>query len=549
MPERKLIDSKAALIDAFDDADESVAAGQVVKIRGLHFDGLRMAIGPVPIGPRRFPSGVVFEDCLFTEFDFDDVSGASFVKCVATGVTFGDMLACTIFDSKFRDTSFGRLKGCDWSGTELNRCRFSKLATCRLERCTLVNCFLDDLAAVTTTFSKCKFEGVVLARAKIRASRLEGCYFSDVTEMYDLEFSSGIVHDTSMDRALLSGAAFETTTISYSSFLSAQLSQSAFSDVGWIETTLRGANFVEASFHNTTMYHVDLGLADLSEADISGLTFGEGVNLQGAHLPVAPTRRALGKAERGIARMQAVPDQSIAQYKRKHPVEFESLKTELASVQRITPSIVEALIQKYGFEWNLTTSSYRSNMQRLSPEPNSVLQLNVRLASVAQGDDLKNLKAIKELSVRSGHPVHKAGDLFTIGWVRYSDYPDQKIALVEEVQSDLPIVRKGMKDPDFRQRLEDSGLSAQDIERSLAILQPFVDRFYEDALSILFQEARSQGYEVEMLTYETKKRFGSPRSIYEDLPRSMGFRKRKTSLSLPELPEVWHVVPNRRRHA
>lgn len=98
----------------------------------------------------------------------------------------------------------------------------------------------------------------------------------------------------------------------------------------------------------------------------------------------------------------------------------------------------------------------------------------------------------------------------------------------------------------FLQELkEDQGLDPVETERATALLSPFADRFYEDALSILFQEARAQGYEVEMLTYASKESMGSPRNVYTDLPRSMGMRKRQKSKALPDLPEVWAVVPNR----
>ena len=84
------------------------------------------------------------------------------------------------------------------------------------------------------------------------------------------------------------------------------------------------------------------------------------------------------------------------------------------------------------------------------------------------------------------------------------------------------------------------------------IMQPYVDRFYEDALGITLMEAEKLGFEVEMLDYGTKQRMGinAPRSVYTDLPNSMGIIARRTSKVLPDLQEDvrWtRTNPRRRR--
>jgi len=81
-------------------------------------------------------------------------------------------------------------------------------------------------------------------------------------------------------------------------------------------------------------------------------------------------------------------------------------------------------------------------------------------------------------------------------------------------------------------------------------LRPYIDRFYEDALGIVFIEAEKKGYGVEMLEYEAKKAFKSPRGVYTDLPRSMGMQKRPKSAVLgEEVAETWYYKPNPRASA
>jgi hypothetical protein len=45
-----------------------------------------------------------------------------------------------------------------------------------------------------------------------------------------------------------------------------------------------------------------------------------------------------------------------------------------------------------------------------------------------------------------------------------------------------------------------------------------------------------------MLTYESKREFGSPKALYTDLPRSMGMTRRERGEVL-DVP-AWHYRPN-----
>jgi hypothetical protein len=118
-----------------------------------------------------------------------------------------------------------------------------------------------------------------------------------------------------------------------------------------------------------------------------------------------------------------------------------------------------------------------------------------------------------------------------------------KTWLVEEVQSDVGVVREKLKDGSVPPGLEKY---ADVIEE----LRPYIDRFYEDALGVVFVEAEKKDYAVEMLTYELKKHMGSPRSVYTDLPRAMGMQRRRGSRVVPvdeTQYETWYYKPNPRR--
>jgi hypothetical protein len=120
----------------------------------------------------------------------------------------------------------------------------------------------------------------------------------------------------------------------------------------------------------------------------------------------------------------------------------------------------------------------------------------------------------------------------------------RKLYLIEEVQSDLWAVRQQTKDDKAQNQLRDAGISQKGIHDALEALKTYTDRFYEDALGILFIEAEEKGYSVEMLGYGDKKDFRSPRSVYTDLPRKMGMRPQPTQTDLELKDKVSYYKPN-----
>jgi hypothetical protein len=142
------------------------------------------------------------------------------------------------------------------------------------------------------------------------------------------------------------------------------------------------------------------------------------------------------------------------------------------------------------------------------------------------------LSKLASVSQRSGHP-HEKEPLFTVGWVRVNT--EQDPWLIEEVQSDVQVVRKQIAgaDESALDQLRNAGISEQDFSEVFELMRPYTERFYEDAIGIIFEEAEKLGYGVEMLGYEDKREFRSPVSVYSELPRKMGMVTKRESQALP----------------
>ena len=117
--------------------------------------------------------------------------------------------------------------------------------------------------------------------------------------------------------------------------------------------------------------------------------------------------------------------------------------------------------------------------------------------------------------------------------------------LVEEVQSDVSKLQQKSKVASFMKDLREDVGDTDLLFSAVRAIQPWVDRFYEDALGVVFRLARRRGAKsVEMLTHKSKEEVarGTPRSIYEDLPKSMGMTRRAASSVLEGHPAWEYVV-------
>jgi hypothetical protein len=219
----------------------------------------------------------------------------------------------------------------------------------------------------------------------------------------------------------------------------------------------------------------------------------------------------------------------------------------------------KSLREKYvtPFDWVIKKTKYGSSNQRISKNPNRVLLLNVDVSDPKYTENQRELlEKLSRVSRRSNHP-HAESPLFTIGWVRYDKNDKSKVLLIEEVQSDIEIVRKQLKgESDEAKQLREVGIDPNEFVEVAELMRPYSDRFYEDAIGLVFQEAEALGYTVEMLPYEAKKQFCyydvqkkkqicPPISVYVELPKRLGMTARRESESLQNLPApVRYYKPN-----
>lgn len=188
--------------------------------------------------------------------------------------------------------------------------------------------------------------------------------------------------------------------------------------------------------------------------------------------------------------------------------------------------------QSEGTVWIHTEGKYASQEQRLSAEPNQVLQLNLDARNF-KGKGRVVIESIRELSVMSGHPVWRRGNGFTVGWVRFSEFAS--CLLIEEIQTDLFTVQKELKSAEFCDLFIE--VSREEIAETLSMLEPWLDGFYEEAMRAMKERGKQLGKRLEMLSYEQKKDWGAPKSVYTDVPKAAGMKLRKSAH--PDLGKVW----------
>ena len=390
-----------------------------------------------------------------------------------------------------------------------------------------------------------------LVRANLRSANLLGANLEGANlEGADLQHAKLV--DAKLRSANLAGANLLGADLWGANLRSANLAGADLSGANLDGANLRAAyleraNLTDANLTDANLKGANLGGANLAGADLrrADLT---GANLEGANLkrtilekpPVTRPARSFGRQTGAVLKM-GKPDSpaKAADFKRRYPAEAERLKGDTQGRDFSEPLRTQVR-QKYAtpFEWLVTEGTYDSATQRLCPDPNLVYKFNLDLTDPTFTERQQEfLKRLAENSRRSGHPYEKK-NLFTVGWVRLCVNDGAETWLVEEIQSDVGIVRTKLKDGTAPAGLEG-------YEDVIVELRPYIDRFYEDALGIVFIEAEKKGYGVEMLEYEAKKAFKSPRGIYEDLPRSMGMQKRPKSAVLGErVAETWFYKPN-----
>jgi len=410
---------------------------------------------------------------------------------------------------------------------------------------------LNSVLADDAQFQNANLASAVLSYASLCRANFAGATLTNAllnnTDLYLACFNG----------ALLNRANFYTANLAWASMQRAQMQGARLEHANLHGADLRGAELVSANLEGANLENAILIDANLTNANLEHANL-DGANLTGADLtgtildkytPISKT--ALGKQGRAVSRMQQFA--TAQEYKSVFPVEYAVLAQWIAG-RKITPELIAAAINKFGVEWQVSFSRWEG-MQRVGDEPDDVMQLSLLLSSLTTDlNELDVLAKIRETSIRSGHPVVKGhSNVFTVGWSRYVTHDAAKVILIEEVQSDTQIVRRNIKDPALRQQFEDAGFDLERVNAVLALLEPFAKRFYQDAIDLVFDLARQQGFEVEMLMYPAKKAISGspPRNVYDDLPRQMQMRPALSKVYgvLPgqSEPLVWRVVPNKRR--
>jgi len=386
--------------------------------------------------------------------------------------------------------------------------------------------------------------GAILAGANLEGANLEGANLAGANlldaNLYGAYLAGASLQGANLRRAILRGANLEGANL-VRAYLEGAYLEGAY---------LEGANLEGAYLEGANLEGAYLEGANLEGASLQGANLGgailAGANLEGTILekpPVTRPSRSFGRQTGAVLKM-GKPDAPTraAEFKRRYPAEFERLKTDTQG-RDFSDTVRSQVRQKYEtpFVWLVTEGTYESSAQKLCPEPNLVYKFNLDLTDPTFTQRQRAfLQRLAETSRRSGHP-HEKGVLFTVGWVRLCVNDAQQTWLIEEVQSDVGVVRSKLKDGSAPPGME----AYADV---IGEIRPYIDRFYEDALGIVFIEAEKKGYAVEMLTYESKWAFKSPRNVYTDLPRSMGMQRQKGSkvLTTEAVVETWYYRPNPR---
>ena len=450
------------------------------------------------------------------------------------------------------------LRGADLSEADLTRAnlreadlreadlRETSLLEANLQEANLQSADLTRSNLREANLYRADLRGASLYGAVLRATYLRGADLSE-TDLTRANLEMANLYDADLSWAKLSEAKLSWTNLAMAKLYRAKLYRADLRAADLRGANLQGADLREANLSEANLFEANLSEANLSEANLQSADLTR-ANLEGAVLEGTlfeamkiESKTAYGQKRSGVKALKTVSEPiKVAAFKRTFPEAFEAVKHDIGG-GTLTPEAATALINRYGMTWQISTTKWKIELQRISPISNDVLQLNIDLKAVTDEEKLlKNIEAIRQVSFRSQHPVLRSGPL-TIGWVRYSSF-DTAI-LVEEVQSDLPIVRKGMSDAEFQRQLVAKGLSDSDIKQALDVLQPFVDRFYFDALALVLDIAAEAGLPVEMLSYEQKQQFGSPRSLYEELPKRMGMRKAASKLDFVT-GKTWQISPN-----
>ena len=497
-----------------------------------------------------------------------DLRRADFTGANLTGANLKDakILSVKFIDAnmegvKLNDTTIGRSKliRANLKGTRLSSTRFfsSDLTEVNLEGAILESVLIGLSKFKNANLKNVIAEHLIVMSSDFRAADVRGAEFKfsrfTATNLRKLNFQESVLirpvfSSSNMQSINLKGLSLKKAVFVKSKLELANLSGADLQEADFTRADLEGTNFTGAIFKKTDFTDTNLEKANLT-----------GTNLKGAIVPAPPQSvRSYGAMTGGILKMSKPSSpEKAAEFKRLYPAEFEKLKADTGG-RDFTQGLRESIKNKYltPFIWTVTQRLYKGKTQRLSKNPNVLLLFNLNILGGDYTDpyQLRLLSLIKSVfSEGSFHPSAD-GALLTLGWVRYAVDKRHKVILIEEIQSDInsTTIRKelsraerGMIETTYSvfygekiERIREK-ITGEDIKAGLALISPYLDRLYEDAVGLIFQKAEALGYTVEILGYEDKVQycyedaFGKlrcpPKGPYTDLPKKMGMVQKRVS--------------------
>lgn len=430
-----------------------------------------------------------------------------------------DMRGIDLSGADLRDSLIwgSLLSGADLSGADLSG---SNASGADLSDADLSNANMRE-----ADFSECEMPGADLSGASADGADLFGA---------------------NLKRSSMRGASFVGATLSFADLSESDLSGANLEKSNLSRSSVNGAKFVDANLTRANLSYADAKSSDITGADIQGVitTGADFSDAVASKSKLVFRGRTYGSMTDAVLALQAVGAQSASSFKRRHPRQFDKIK-HMARGSVIDDATIHSVASgSLGPKWYGTSRSYRSSDQRLCQSANEVLMLNLDKSDAGLSEEQSAaLSRLQNSSHFGGHPREQSKGLFTVGWVRLC--AGSNSLLVEEVQSDVSKLQQKSKVASFMKDLREDVGDTDLLFSAVRAIQPWVDRFYEDALGVVFRLARRRGAKsVEMLTHKSKEEVarGTPRSIYEDLPKSMGMTRRAASSVLEGHPAWEYVV-------
>lgn len=433
-------------------------------------------------------------------------------------------------------------------------------------------------------FSYADFSDLDLSESEFGYCVFESANFSEVN-LREVSFYNCDMQDSTFENCDFFGAVFENSNLSRAAFISCNFDTTDFK-----KANLQSAEFRDCTFSGGRS---DFFNSDLIETFFSDLEQAQ-ENSYNLVIPEVFGEHSFGTMTGPLLKLNKVKlPMRAADFKRLYPVAFDKLKGDTGG-RDFTQSLKDALFAKYEtpFLWTVVKTEYNSTIQRHAITPDKLLIISIDPSEYAESIGVslrpKHIELLEALnkSLNEQNDKHPKTNppLLMFGWVRYHQDDQNKILMIEEIQSDLGIVRNSGEPADLNQIVQPETLQVEKDEnaptrivlgrRPLStrkmfnaqleyvdasesdqkflsdFLKPAAERFYTDAIGIVLQYASALGYTVEMISYADKIKHKAPSRVYSEIPREMGLTaKRYTEADMsvfvdPPRQRVSYYKPN-----